>query len=281
MHPVVRAAIAVSILAAGSSLSEIRSAPRTTTIIRNRPGDSPDDLSALCPEGQVPDVTHCVPVPDRPSAGQREGLAASLQAHRDKDGTWRTYEQIPRLPDRPASYESYEYPVPTTPGAPVAVSGYDLDLPDDQQRRGQSLSVVGHGGVDLARPRGTEVRVVSLDGQQGDAEVEFVGELFGHTVITRHTLAEAGRSRDYVVVYGHLESAAPGLSAGTAAPAGTLIGFVGDSGSEGKVHLHLEVRQVRDGVDPAAIRGPGAVHPSVTIVCDPRNVLPLRKDRTP
>lgn len=274
MHPVVRAALAVAVITAGSSLSELRTHPKTLTIVRSRPADSGDELSAVCPEGQLPDVSLCVPIPAHAPAA--EPLSAVLNAHRERDGQWRTYEQIPRRPDRPADYDAYQYPVAAPQDGKLLVSGYDLDRPDAEQRRGRSLSAVGHGGVDIAQARGAEVRLVALDGQQGDAEVLFVGDLFGTTVVTRHSLAEAGRSRDYVVIYGHLDAAAAGLAPGARLPAGSLLGYVGDSGSEGKVHLHLEVRQVRDAIDPASLRGTAVVQPSVTIVTDPRNVLPLR-----
>ena len=277
MHPVVRAALALSLIAAGSSLSELRASPRVLTILRSRPADSADDLSAVCPEGQLPDVSRCVPIPARTGSPARDALAASVNGHRERSGAWRVYEQIPRRPDRPADYNAYQFPVAPPPGGKLMVSGYDLDLPDAEQRRGASLSAVGHGGVDLAQARGTEVRLVALEGQQGDAEVVFVGELFGNTVVTRHTVQEAGRTRDYVVLYGHLERPAPSLAPGTRVPAGALLGFVGDSGSEGKVHLHLEVRQVRDTATDSDLRGTSVVQPSVSIVCDPRNVLPLAR----
>ena len=275
MHPVVRAALALACIAAASSLSELRSRPRTLTIVRSMPADSGDDLSSVCPPGFLPDFTRCVPIPDRSRAAELDPLNASPNTHRDRDGQWRVYEQIPRRPDRPADYERYRFPIPAPQGTPLAVSGYDLDRPNDAQRRAPSLSAVGHGGVDLVQARGTEVRLVALEAQQGEARVVFVGELFGHTVVTRHTVAEAGRSRDYVVLLGHLDGVAPGLSVDDRVVEGTLLGFVGDSASEGKVHLHVEVRQVRDGVDPADLRTPSLVHPSVTIVCDPRNVFPI------
>ncbi len=277
MHPVVRAALALSLIAAGSSLSELRASPRVLTIVRSRPADSADDLSAVCPEGQLPDVSRCVPIPARTGGSARDALSASINGHRERSGAWRVYEQIPRRPDRPADYNAYQFPVPPPAGGKLMISGYDLDLPDADQRRGASLSAVGHGGVDLAETRGTEVRLVPLEGQQGDAEVVFVGELFGNTVVTRHTVQEAGRTRDYVVLYGHLERPAPSLAPGMRVPAGALLGFVGDSGSEGKVHLHLEVRQVRDTATDSDLRGTSVVQPSVSIVCDPRNVLPLAR----
>ena len=50
-----------------------------------------------------------------------------------------------------------------------------------------------------------------------------------------------------------------------------------DSGrmDEDVVHLHLEVRRVRDGIDVAKTPPERLVANEVSIVCDPRNVLPL------
>ncbi len=60
---------------------------------------------------------------------------------------------------------------------------------------------------------------------------------------------------------------------------GELVGFVGDTGSPELIHLHLEARRVRDGVDIAdRIRvhaGGALIEADATVVCDPRNVLPL------
>jgi murein DD-endopeptidase MepM/ murein hydrolase activator NlpD len=160
------------------------------------------------------------------------------------------------------------------------MSGYDLDRPDDSQRRGRTLHAVGHGGVDLPDPRGTPILLVPLENQVGDADVIYVGPLFGTTVVTRHTVREGGRLRDYVLLYGHLQEAAQGLVAGRALKEGDVVGAVGDTGSPELVHLHLEARRVRDGLD-AARRvkergGPSLLEGDATVVCDPRNVLPLR-----
>ena len=155
------------------------------------------------------------------------------------------------------------------------MSGYDLDLPEGEQRHGRKFSHVGHGGIDLAAPRGTEVKVVPLEHQEGDAEVVYVGKLFGTSVVTKHTLREGGRLRDYIVLYGHLDAAASGIERRASLSEGAVVGFVGDTGSEGIVHLHLEVRRVRDGVDLAKTLPPRLVADEVSIVCDPRNVLTL------
>lgn len=229
-----------------------------------------------CPPGTAPDNDACVHLTRSSADGPL--APATPNAHREKSGRWAEYEQIPRLPDRPSDYDLYRYPIPPgLPGGRYVVSGYDLDRPDPEQRRGRTLSHVGHGGVDLPQTKGTPVKLVALDHQEGEAEVLYTGRLFGTTVVTRHTLREGGRLRDYVVLFGHLDSIASGVVAGAALKEGELVGAVGDTGSPSLVHLHLEVRRVREGVDLAKVPAGGQlIVDSVSVVCDPRNVLPLK-----
>jgi murein DD-endopeptidase MepM/ murein hydrolase activator NlpD len=138
------------------------------------------------------------------------------------------------------------------------------------------MRAVGHGGVDLPQKRGTPIHLVPLEHQVGDAIVVYVGALFGDSVVTRHVVREGGRDRDYVLIFGHLERAAPELARGSVLRDGDVVGFVGDTGSPELVHLHLEARRVRDGVDASKIDKPQVLATESTIVCDPRNVLPLR-----
>jgi len=242
-------------------------------------GTTPTGPAALaegeCPNGTAPDGNACVhleTIEDGPVA------PSSLNSHHERSGRLSTYEQIPRLPDRPSDYDAYRYPIP--PGLPnghYVVSGYDLDKPDEHQRRGPTLKHVGHGGVDLPQAKGTPIKLVALEHQEGEAEVLYAGGLFGLTVLTRQVLREGGRLRDYVVLYGHLDQIAPGVHAGMTLHEGDLVGTVGDSGSPRIVHLHLEIRRVRDGVDIAKVAaGAMMIADSVTVVCDPRNVLPLK-----
>jgi murein DD-endopeptidase MepM/ murein hydrolase activator NlpD len=245
------------------------------------PGPASRPLAALdgdseCPPGSIPDGDVCVHLPG--AEGDVDEALASANIHRERSGRWAAYEQIPRRPDRPASYDAYRYPIP--PGLPnghYVVSGYDLDQPDSTQRRGRTLHAVGHGGVDLPQARGTLVKLVALEHQQGNADVVYVGALFGTTVVTRHTLREGGRLRDYLLLFGHLDAAASGVSVGTTLKDGDLIGYVGDTGSPELVHLHLEVRRVREGIDVSkrTAGGGSLLGGDVSVVCDPRNVLPL------
>ena len=259
---------------AGSPLAPLRIA--TAGPRAEAPGVLSPLVRAECPPGTAPDNDACVHL----TRGADDGpLAPSLpNTHREKTGRWAQYEQIPRLPDRPTDYDAYRYPIP--PGLPnghYVVSGYDLDRPDPEQRRGRTLSHVGHGGVDLPQTKGTPVKNLALDHQEGEAEVLYTGPLFGTTVVTRHTLREGGRLRDYVVLYGHLDAIAAGLAPGALMKEGELVGAVGDTGSPQLVHLHYEVRRVREGVDLAKVpAGAQLLADSVSVVCDPRNVLPLK-----
>jgi hypothetical protein len=234
--------------------------------------ESPTPLTpSLCPAGSLPDGDACVRIAEDDDGPESP---AEANAHHDKKGRWVVYDQIPRRPERPADYDAYRYPVPCTHGC--VVSGYDLDRPDDAQRRGRKLSHVGHGAVDLPQKKGTPIQMVALEHQEGDADVLYVGPLFGTTVLTRHTLREGGRLRDYVMLFGHLDAPAPGVTVGAHLKDGDAVGFVGDTGSPELVHLHLETRRVRDGVDVSKLAPGTIIDNDTSVVCDPRNVLPLR-----
>lgn len=241
------------------------------------PGASPAAVAPPCPAGTLPDDGVCVPVPD--TTGSGESLSQAHAAHHDRLGRLREYDQIPRRPERPADYAKYRLPIKPLTNQSLVTSGYDLDLPDDEQRRGPGFKAVGHGGIDLAAHRGTPVLLVPLEHQLGDADVLWVGKLFGNSVVTHHAVQEGGRARDYLAIYGHLEKPAAGLGRGDSLRAGAVLGYVGDSGSPGIVHLHLELRRAREGVALGEL-GPGELtHNAKTVVCDPRNVLPLEAPR--
>lgn len=209
---------------------------------------------------------------DAPWLGLPEALVLG-GSHIDAQGVETAYEQIPRRWDVDADYEGYRYPVARVPGWPSVISGYDLDLPNALQRRG-TMRAVGHGGVDLAQAMGAPITMVPLTHQVGDAVVVYVGPLFGNTVVTRHRLREGGGQRDYVLLFGHLSEAAPAMRRGHEVREGELVGLVGDSDSPNLVHLHLEARRVRDGVDASRL-GPDTILTRTTVT-DPRNVLPPR-----
>jgi len=235
--------------------------------------------AASCPAHTIPDGEVCVHLPAPGDEGEPDAVITP-NAHHVRSGRWEVYDDIPRRPERPADYDAYRYPVPPgLPGGHSVVSGYDLDQPDQSQRRGRTLHAVGHGAVDLPQARGTPAHLVALEHQQGDADVLYVGPLFGTTVITRQTVREGGHLRDYVILFGHLDRVAPGVGAGSVLKDGDVVGFVGDTGSPELIHLHWEARRVRDGVDArskAKLGGGALLAEDVSVVCDPRNVLPLK-----
>jgi murein DD-endopeptidase MepM/ murein hydrolase activator NlpD len=275
-----RSLIVVAALSAGAGAGARGGHPRGRGVPRATPAT--DDLAPTqsltaspspCPPRTLPDGEACVRLSDDDGSPD---LESAQNAHHDTRGRWIVYDEIPRRPDRPQDYDAYRYPVPCDHGC--VVSGFDLDRPDLEQRRGRRLTHVGHGAVDLVQPRGTPIVDVALEHQQGDAEIVYVGPLFGTTVITRQALLEAGQLRDYLVLFGHLDSQAPGVRVGLHVKEGDTLGFVGDTGSPALVHLHLEVRRVREGVDlgKLAMVAPSAMIANEnSVVCDPRNVLPL------
>jgi murein DD-endopeptidase MepM/ murein hydrolase activator NlpD len=271
-------ALLAAFLAASGTGARLPARKVPLTFERAAPKDGLAEVG--CPTGTLPDGNACVHVPGD-GDGDSTDAPELPNAHRERSGQWAQYAQIPRRPERPDGYDLYKYPIPPgLPGGHYVVSGYDLDRPDAEQRRGRTLRAIGHGGVDLPQKKGTPVKLVALEHQKGDADVLYTGHLFGTTVVTRHTLREAGQLRDYVVLYGHLDAIAPGLAAGASVKDGDVVGFVGDTGSPELVHLHLETRRVREGVDigqRVAKTGAGEIlADNATVVCDPRNVLPLQ-----
>lgn len=275
MRALVLAAAASAVLSALGALSAERASPRILRVgapapSANTPGSRA--LSAACPPGTLPDQGACIPVPLGATFGGAE-LAEERNQHRDRQGRYQEYDHIPKLPERPADYRAYRLPVPALPHQSFVTSGYDLDRPDAEQRRGAAFHAVGHGGIDIAQKRNTDVHLVRLEHQEGDAEVLYVGPLFGNTVITRHAVREGGALREYLALYGHLERAASGLARGNILSGGEVVGFVGDSGSPGVVHLHYEVRRVRAGFEARTLGTGDFTKNSRSVACDPRNVL--------
>jgi murein DD-endopeptidase MepM/ murein hydrolase activator NlpD len=242
---------------------------------RLRPATPALDL-VRCPPATLDDASVCIPVPQQTDVTEGEALVAERNAHRTRRGAWTEYEQIPRRPERPRDYSLYRYPVQPLAGQSLLMSGYDLNVPDEYQRRGGKLKAVGHGGIDLAQRRGAEVRLVSLEHQKGPAEALYVGWLFGNTVVTLHNVLEAGTERQYLALHGHLERPASGLEVGALIDEGSILGYVGDSDSPGAIHLHLELRQVRSGVEARLLAPSELVDNARTVACDPRNLLPLQ-----
>lgn len=257
MHPLIRGAAASAVLFALSSLDPPR-APAPPAIVPPAgaaraltPGAPVAGVAALCPPHTLPEGDACIPLP-------APAPAASLEPRGD--------QHLPRRPDRPAEADAYRYPVGPPDGSPALIGGFELS-PEGEPRPGV---------VDLVATKGERVALTSLEEQEGEAEVAFVGKLSGITVGTLHRVREGDRLHRYLVLHGHLERPGPGVVQGARLRAGDVVGFAGDSGTPGQVHLRLEVRKIREGTVLERLEPKRLLDPAFTVPSDPRNLLPLR-----
>ena len=123
-------------------------------------------------------------------------------------------------------------PSPARFGAPLPA--YDVSS-EFGERRG--LRRRPHHGIDLRAPRGTPVAAAA------DGEVIFRGKKrgFGNLVMIDH-------GGEVVTYYAHLKDFA--VESGARVARGQTIGFVGRTGNASGPHLHLELRERGEPVNP-------------------------------
>jgi hypothetical protein len=265
MHPLVRAAVAAAFLAALAALGKTPSAPPPTTV-QPTPGPHVPGVTGTCGPGTLPEGNACIPLP-RPGAP-----LDSAPAREDLDDaptrTQPAKEFIPRRPERPAEAAAYGFPIGPAEGVPTLLAGLDVPSADD--------TPLPPSAVEIGANAGDEVVALSLEDQEGPAEVAMVGELFGTTVVTAHLVHDGGRLRQILLFHGGLERVGPRAVVGVPLEPGDVIGYAGDSVKPGRVALYLETRQLREGVNLGALAPSRLLDAAVTIPLDPRNVLPLR-----
>jgi len=212
-----------------------------------------------CPPRHLPEGDVCVPLlaPDEP-------LVRDSSVQRERRARGKTFEVLPRRPDRPEAPRAFLYPIPSPP---LILRGFD-----DVATQSADLSPVS---VDLAAERGTPVLVLTLPGQEGKAQVVASGRAIGNTVIVAHRVKEADRARTYLLVHGRLDAAGPDAKPGATLDEKQTVGFVGDSGSPGLVRLYLEARRVREEITLDGLDLNTLLDPATSIPTDLRNVLPI------
>jgi len=231
-YPVILAATAAALL---SGYTYRAAGPRPTTAPAS-PSASPGPSAlgkALCPRGTLPDQGVCIPVP-RPEVREQAEPG----------------DRIPRRPDRDADYAHYRLPVE---GAPRAAT-----TEDGAPETSSMLAVVSRSGAEVHAP--------PLEGQDGSAEVLSRGPLVG-TTLALHVRAGDAR-RDYIVLIGNLESAAP-LDRGAVVAPNAVVGRAGSR------PVLWAARLLRPGVDPNALSPEDLIGEASAVWVDPRNVLPL------
>ena len=97
-----------------------------------------------------------------------------------------------------------------------------------------------HNGVDLCAPIGTPIRAIS--GGQVIFADPYAG--YGNLIVVRHPSGVTSH-------YGHLLKIK--VTPGTKVKAGQIIGLLGSTGSSTGPHLHLEIRNGGQALDPMRI----------------------------
>jgi hypothetical protein len=251
MHPLVKGAAAVAVLTALGSLDR-GSPPPPRLVAGPAKARGVDGLPALCGPGTLPEGPICVPIPADEGAGSRAPVDLGLGRGR------RAEEAIPRRPDRPADPARYRYPVE---GQKV-LGGFDAGATPQ--------------GIRLDAAPGEAIKLLAIEHQEGPAEVVFASDRAGvATVATRHVAREGARTRDYLLIYGHLDHLAPDLVVGEKLEAGAALGV---AAAKAPAEISLEARQVRESAPQKAgpLNEKRLTDAAVAIPTDLRNVLPPR-----
>ncbi len=98
-----------------------------------------------------------------------------------------------------------------------------------------------HEGIDFATTRGTEV-LAAADGEVVTANTSDLQAGYGNIIEIRHGNGFSPR-------YAHLENV--NVRRGQRATKGMIIGTVGNSGGSMAPHLHYEILQDNESIDPA------------------------------
>lgn len=122
-----------------------------------------------------------------------------------------------------------------------------------------------HNGVDFAARRGTPVRAVA------DGKIAFAGFKkggYGRLIEVEHDSVYASR-------YAHLQKVAAGIHNGVAVKKGQVIGFVGSTGLSTGPHLHFEIYQNHQYLDPLTFESPAEdqIEPALLRIFETRKKL--------
>lgn len=256
MHPLVKAAASVAVLTALGSLDR-GPRPRPAPIVAPSAARGVDGLPALCGPGTLPEGPVCVRIPVEGAPATASRLVNDV----GRSGT--AGERVPRRPERPEDAARYLYPVGSAEHAPRVMSPFEGER--------------GSHSVRLAAKPGEKVALVSLEGQEGQAEVVFAGDHEGDlAVATRHEVREGAELQRYLMIHGGLERLEQGLLAGTKLEPGAALGYAALTAGGHLITVTLEARQVRAGATLGKMDEKRLVDSAVSVPIDLRNVLPLR-----
>jgi hypothetical protein len=124
---------------------------------------------------------------------------------------------------------------------------------------------------------GTNVHLVRLEHQEGDAEVLHAGELAGFTgktVVAVHGVRDTSGLREYLAIFGNLARIEPGVARGARLGDGRRVGALADASTASA--LDYEIRRLRSGAEARSLAPADFTTDARTVGCDARNVLVLR-----
>jgi murein DD-endopeptidase MepM/ murein hydrolase activator NlpD len=258
-RPLVRAAALCALV---SAITAFAPGPRPRLPPPSHAPAATSGLRPVCGQRAIPEGETCLPLPAKNAPiGPAEAGRTPATALDDASAVI-----LPRRPDRPSDLSAYVMPLAGEPRL--------LPSPTGTRPPGE------RAGIDLAAALGEKVLLASLEGAEDTAKVVFVGEDVGITVATLHSvLGDDNAERLILVIYGHLDRPGPGIVPGTRVKQDDVIGFAGDSGSEGVEQLYLETRQVREGAlsrlvpDDTAVPKARLGDDALSVATDLRNVL--------
>jgi len=267
MQPLVRGAALAALLAALGALGKTPrpKAPEPAKV----PSSVAPGVAASCGPRTLPEGDVCIPLPPpgrAPQADGREDLPEGPAPVAERSAL------VPRRPERPAAALSYRFPLAAA-ATPTILAG--LDRPFDLTLEAGDVSP-GPGAVLLDGSSGDAVVSLALEGQEGPAEVAFVGEMLGATVVTAHLVRDGGRLRQILLVHGNLDRPSERAVIGAPLEDGDELGFLGDSAFRGRPGLYLETRQLREGTSLAGLDASRLREDIISVPLDVRNVVPLR-----
>ncbi|HVK66031.1 MAG TPA: hypothetical protein VM694_16225 [Polyangium sp.] len=267
MQPLVRAAAFAAMLAALGALGKTpRAKPPEPA---NVPSTVAPGVAASCGPRTLPEGDVCIPLPPPGRAPQPDGRE---ELPEDTTTAAERSTLVPRRPERPVAVAAYRFPL-TAEATPSVLAG--LDRPFGLSLEAGDVSP-GPGAVLLDASSGDAVVLLSLEGQEGPAEVAFVGDMLGATVVTAHLVRDGGRLRQVLLVHGNLDRPSERAVVGAPLETGDEIGFVGDSAFRGRPGLYLEARQLREGTSLGGLDAARLRQDIVSVPIDVRNALPLR-----
>ena len=124
------------------------------------------------------------------------------------------------------------------------VNGARITSPFMKQRMNPILGYSRpHKGVDFGCPIGTPI-MAARDGVVAAKAFEAMG--YGNFIYLNHGGGQSTR-------YGHMSAYNEPISVGMAVKQGQVIGFVGQTGDATGPHLHFEIRQDGEAVDPMSV----------------------------